>query len=62
MQKDTEFSKYDYWFWQNHFTKDEISALTKLCDNNIIGKQDEKFSAHDLKGKSKKTSGFFTKH
>ena len=59
MEKDTEFSKYDYWFWQNHFTKDEISALTKLCDENLVGRQDEKFSAHDLKGKSKKTSDVY---
>jgi len=54
-----EFENYDWWFWEEHFDKETIKTLIDLCENNIVGKQDDKFAAHDKKGNIKKSSDVY---
>jgi hypothetical protein len=48
--------KYDYWFWQDIFSENQIKEINNIIDNNFESFEPENVGAKDLHGNKKKFS------
>jgi predicted 2-oxoglutarate/Fe(II)-dependent dioxygenase YbiX len=48
--------EYDYWFWQDIFSENQIKEINNIIDNNFESFESENLIAKDLQGNKKKHS------
>jgi len=49
-----KFNRFDYWIWENFFSKEEIYKINRFIETNLDQDESPRFAARNKKGVSKK--------